>query len=198
MKKAVLSIAVIAAAIAMSSCGNKSNAPAANGNEASEKLAEAAVPNGFKTYEFANFSISVPEDFIPGEEQDYGGSTTVRFATEKMVKHDDGEEYSSSATIDCGYVADGSTPSQIKEVASTMKLSQEAAGETCDEPIIDGNTILMRHYIDSGKGYKVITWRWWILSDSGKSVAGNISYSDTEGKYYDGIAQQIVKTIKMK
>lgn len=197
MKKALLSIAVVAAAFAMSSCGNKSNAPA-EGSEASEKQSEAAVPNGFKTYEFANFSISVPEEFTPGEEQDYGGTINVRFASEKMVKHEDGQEYSSSATIDCGYVADGSTPSQIKEVASTMKLSQEAAGETCDEPIIDGNTILMRHYIDSGEGNKVITWRWWILSDSGKSVGGNISYSDAESKYYDGIAQQIVKTIKMK
>ena len=128
MKKALFSFAVVAfAAITMSSCGSKGSA-----SPAGEEQAEAVVPEGFKTYEFAHYSISVPEEFTTSGESDYGGTTTVRFSSESMLKLDDGAEVSSSATIDCGSMSDGATPAQAKETAATMKTSQEAAGETCD------------------------------------------------------------------
>ncbi len=195
MKKALFSFAIVAAGLLVVSCGSKGG----NSQQQAGEQAEVVVPDGYKTYEFAHFTMSVPEEFTPGEEQDYGGPTNVRYTSEKMLMHDDGDEYTSSATIDCGYAgAEGATTSQIKEVATNLKLSQEAAGETCDEPVIDGNIVLMRHYNDSGDGYKMITWRWWILTDSGKGISGNINYPETEAKYYDGLAQKIVKTIRFK
>lgn len=189
MKKALFSFAIVAAALLVASCGNKGG----NTQATDEKEAEAVVPDGYKTHEFSHFFVSVPDEFSHDGENDYGESTSVRFYSEAMVKHDDGEEYSSSATIDCGFMTGGSTPSQIKETATNLKLGREATGDTCDEPIIDGNTILMRTYYDG-----VITWRWWIVSDSGNNIAGNICYPETEAKYYDGMAQKIVKTIKFK
>ena len=56
----------------------------------------------------------------------------------------------------------------------------------------------MRHFHDSGDGYKVITWRWWIVSEDGRNVAGNIFYPDTQTKFYDPIVTPMVKSIKMK
>lgn len=196
MNKTLFSLAVVAlAALAMPSCGNKSSAPAA---ASEEPAAEAVVPDGFKTHEFAYYTISVPEEFTTSGESDYGGTTTVRFDSGATLKLDDGTETSSSATIDCSSMSDGAKPAQIKETASTMKASQEAAGETCDEPVIDGNTILMRHYHDIGDGQKGITWRWWIVSESGVNVSGNIFYPEAQAKSYDGVAQKIVKSIKIK
>ncbi len=191
MKKAFISFAIVAAGLLMASCGSK-------GSGSSSAATEVVVPDGYKTYEFTNFTISVPEEFTPGEEQNYDGSTTVRFSSEKLLLHDDGDEYSSSAYIDCGSMTGGATPSQIKETAQNLKLGQEATGETCDEPTIDGNAILMRHYYTNDDGSKVITWRWWIVSDDGKNIAGSIYYDGSESKYYDDVAKKIVKTIKMK
>ena len=192
MKKVLFSFAIVAAGLLVASCGSKSG----NGQQAAEQQAEVVVPDGYKTHDLAHFTISVPEEFTPGEEQNYDGNTTVRFTSEKMLTLDDGE-YSSSATIDAHFMTGGATPSQIKEAATNLKLGQEATGETCDEPIIDSNTILMRHYYDAD-GYKVITWRWIVVSDKGDNIGGNICYPDTQAKYYDGVAQKIVKTIKFK
>lgn len=193
MKKAFFSFAIVAAGLFVASCGNKNaNAKTVEG---SEEQAEAAVPEGFKTHEFANFTISLPEEFTTSSD---ASSDNVTFSSEAMLKLDNGEETSSSANINCGFMTGGATPAQVKETAATMKASQEASGETCDEPIIDGNIILMRHWYDPGEGYKVITWRWWIVSEDGKNIAGNIYYPDTQGKYYDDMAKKIVKTIKFK
>lgn len=195
--KALFSFAVLAfAAITISSCGGKGSASPAGEGQAEQ--AEAVVPDGFKTHEFAHYSISVPEEFTTSGESDYGGTTTVRFSSESMLKLDDGAEVSSSATIDCGSMSEGATPAQAKETAATMKASQEAAGETCDEPVIDGNIIMMRHYHDIGDGQKGITWRWWIVSENGVNVSGNIFYPETQSKFYDGVAEKIAKSVRIK
>ena len=142
MKKALMSIAMMAvAALGVVACGEKTGAQEAGQQT---EAAEAAVPDGFKTHEFAHFTISLPEEFTTTGEQDYGGTTTVRFDSEAPLKLENGEETTSSATIDCGFMSDGAKPANIKETAATMKASQEAAGETCDEPKIEGNVILMR------------------------------------------------------
>jgi hypothetical protein len=188
MMKALFSFAIVVAGLFVASCGGKGS----SGHAAEEVV----VPEGFTTYEFANFSISVPEEFTTSDAPD---NLNVRFSSEAMLKHDDGEEYSSGAYIDCSFMNSGATTAQIKETATNMKLSQEAAGEICNEPVIDGNFILMRHYHDNEDGgAKVITWRWWIVNEDGKNIAGDIYYPDTEAKYYDDVAKKIVKTIKMK
>lgn len=190
MKKALFSFAILAAGLLVASCGNKNEKAAAT--EGAE--AEVVVPEGYKTHEFAHFTISVPEEFTTSYD---ASSDNVRFESEAMLKHDDGDEYSSGAYIDCSFGTGGATPLQIKEVATNLKLGQEATGEICDEPTIDGNIILMRHYYNNEDGgYKVITWRWWIIGEDGKFIAGDIYYPDSEAKYYDGVARKIVKTIK--
>lgn len=191
MKKIFQYAIVAATAIILAACGGKGGSTQA----AEADGQETAVPDGFKTHEFAHFSISLPEEFTTSYD---ATSDNVTFESGAMLKLDNEEETSSSANVNCGFMAGGATPAQIKETASTMKASQEATGETCDEPIIDGNIILMRHWYDPGEGYKVITWRWWIVSESGDNIAGNIYYPDTQAKYYDGLAQKIVKTIKFK
>ena len=197
MKKIYQFAIVAVAAITLAACGGKGGAQAAEGAaEAAEQ--ETAVPEGYKTHEFAHFTISLPEEFTTSGEQDYGVSTSVRFDSEATLMLDGDEETLSSATIDCGFMSDGAKPSQIKETAQNLKLGQEAAGETCDEPVIDGNIILMRHYHDNGDGQKGITWQWWIVSESGNNISGNIFYPESQAKYYDGMAQKIVKTIKFK
>ena len=195
MKKVFLSIAIVTAGLFVASCGSKAASPATEASEEQQTEAEATVPDGFKTHEFAHFSIALPDEFTTGSD---ASSDNATFSSEATLTLENGEEVSSSANINCGFMSGGATPAQIKETAATLKASQEATGETCDEPIIDGNIILMRHWYDPGEGYKVITWRWWIVSDDGKNVAGNIYYPDTQAKYYDGMAQKIVKSIKIK
>ena len=194
MKKIFLSISiVVAATVVMASCGNK-NANK-SGSAAGGSKTEAVIPDGFRTHEFTNFSISVPEEFSGSEII----TDVVRFSSEARLTLDNGDEVCSSAIIDCSFMTGGATPSRIKETASTIKYSQEATGETCEEPVIEGNTILMRHYSErDGGSYKYITWRWWIVSKDGKNIAGNISYPDTQAKYYDPIVKAIVKSIKIK
>lgn len=104
MKKVSLTIAIAALVVfAMASCGNKSGGSAKdNGKEA------MALPEGYKTFEFANFSISVPEEFTTSYD---ANSEYVRFNSEAMLTFDGGEEYSSSATIDAGFMSGGGTPS---------------------------------------------------------------------------------------
>lgn len=194
MKKVLFS--VVAAGLLVTSCGNKAAASSAEAStEQQTEQAEASVPEGYKTHEFAHFSVSLPEEFTTSYD---ASSDNVTFSSEAMLKLDNGEEVSSSANVNCGFLADGAKPNQIKETAASMKASQEATGETCDEPIIDGNIILMRHWYDPGEGYKVITWRWWIVSEDGKNVAGNIYFPDSQAKFYDDVAKKIVKSIKIK
>ena len=149
MKKVLFS--VVAAGLLVTSCGNKAAATSteASSEQQSEQV-EAAVPDGYKTHEFANFTISLPEEFTTSYD---ASSDNVTFSSEATLKLDNGEEVSSSANVNCGFMTDGAKPAQIKETAATMKASQEASGETCDEPIIDGNIILMRHWYDPGEGY---------------------------------------------
>ena len=122
----------------------------------------------------------------------------MRFDSEAPLKLENGEETTSSATIDCGFMSDGAKPANIKETAATMKASQEAAGETCDEPKIDGNVILMRHFHELDEGDKGVTWRWWIVSESGGNVSGNIFFPESQAKVYEPLVEQIVKSIKLK
>ena len=187
MKKVFFSLAIMAMGLLMASCGNKA--------EANNNGDQDGVPaEGYKTYEFTNFSVSVPEEFKTSYE---ASSDMARFDSDAKHTLDDGEEVSSSATIDVGFLADGATPDKVKETATTMKFSQEATGETCEEPVIDGNIILMRQY-GVADDVKYITERWWIVSESGKNISGNIFYPEKEAKFYEGVGAKIAKSIKIK
>ena len=192
MKKALFVIAIVATAVALVSCGNKQGKGQAA--PSGKDKAETALPAGFKTFDFANFSISLPEEFTTS----YGAdSDNVSFSSEAMLTLPDGEEVSSSANVNCGFMTGGAKPAQLKETAANLKLGQEATGEVCDEPKISGNTITMRHYYEND-GYKVITWRWWIVSEDGRNIAGNIYFPDTQAQFYEPVVDAIVKSIKFK
>ena len=168
-----MSIAMMAvAALGVVACGEKTGAQEAGQQT---EAAEAAVPDGFKTHEFAHFTISLPEEFTTTGEQDYGGTTTVRFDSEAPLKLENGEETTSSATIDCGFMSDGAKPANI-----------------------DGNVIMMRHFHELDEGDKGVTWRWWIVSESGGNVSGNIFFPESQAKVYEPLVEHIVKSIKLK
>ena len=69
--------------------------------------------------------------------------------------------------------------------------------ETCDEPVIEGNTIILRSTSDVDYGY-VIYWRFIVISEDGKTAGGTISYYDGDAKFYDGIVIQIIQSIQFK
>ncbi|MBR1465127.1 MAG: hypothetical protein IJ607_02060 [Bacteroidaceae bacterium] len=186
MRKLIVFHILTLLAFAMVSCGNNGNAQAST---------EETLPEGYKAFEFTNFSISVPEEFKTTSEP---ASDNVRFESEAMLKLDNGDEVSSSAYIDASFMTGGAKPDDIKQTAAMLKSGQEAAGETCEEPVIDGNTILMRHFYTNDDGEKVITWRWWILSEDGKNVAGDIYFPESQEKFYGDVAKNIVKSIKIK
>ncbi len=188
-----MTIAIVAAGLLVASCGNK-NGGNAEEKGAGEEKGEATVPDGFKTHEFAHFSISLPEEFKTSYEAE---SDNVTFDSDSIYTLEDGTEESSLAYVNCGVMTGGATPSQIKETATNLKLGQEATGETCDEPTIEGNVIMMRHWHQEDD-CKVITWRWWIVREDGTNIAGSIYYPDTQAKFYDPVVVPMVKSIKFK
>lgn len=190
MNRILCSIAIITiAGTAMIACGNKSEQ-----NTASVESSLSVTPKGYKIHEFAHFTISVPEEFTTSDEMN---SDIVRFSSEASNKWDDGNEHSSTATIDSYFMVDSST-SDIKTIANTMKLSEEAKGETCEKPEIDGNIITMRSYHSLDEGGKFITQRFWIVGKDGKHVGGNLSYNEKESKFYDAAFFSIVQSVKIK
>jgi hypothetical protein len=69
--------------------------------------------------------------------------------------------------------------------------------ETCDEPVIEGNTIILRSTSDVDDGY-VIYWRFIVINEDGKTAGGTISYYDGDAKFYDGIVMPIIESIQFK
>lgn len=192
MKRFFLNTLIVVTVLFFASCGNKSNAQPAEDNTTQ---APEAASGDFVTHEFTNFSISVPKEFTTSND---ASSDIVRFSSEAIHTLDDGTEFSSYAYIDVSFMTGGGTLDNISETASTMKMSEEAKGETCDEPRIDGNVITMRTWHANDDGSKVITWRWWIVSAEGKNVAGNIYYPEEEAKFYDPVVTDIVNSIRIK
>ena len=79
-----------------------------------------------------------------------------------------------------------------------MKLSEEAKGETCEEPQIEGNLITMRTWHASDDGDKVITWRFWLVSPDGRNVGGQIYFSDMEESFYEPMVTDIIRSVRIK
>lgn len=155
--------------------------------------AAAAVPEGYKTHELTGFYVSLPDEFDKAE--GWSTESTMSFNSNASHVWDDGEEYTSFATVNV-YDVDG-TIENIGEYAENMKWSAKAMDEECDEPIVDGNTVLLRSTSEVGDSF-LINWRFLVVNDNGKTAGGTISYRNEEAKFYDGIVKPIINSVKFK
>ena len=176
MKKLILMS--LAATVAMVWCTNR---------------AFAAVPEGHKTLELSGFYVSVPEEFEKAE--GWSSESNMSLNSNATNIRDDGEEYLSSATINV-YDMDGSI-AELNEYAQNMMWSAKAMDEACDEPVVEGNTAIMRSTSDVGDGY-MINWRFLVVNEDGKIAGGTISYRGEDAKFYDGIVTPIIQSIQFK
>lgn len=156
---------------------------------------QAATPvsEGHKTIELTGFYVSVPEEFEKSE--GWSCESNMSFNSNATNIRDDGEEYLSSATINV-YDMDGSI-AELNEYAQNMMWSAKAMDETCDEPVVEGNTAILRSTSDVGDGY-MINWRFLVVNEDGKIAGGTISYRGEDAKFYDGIVTPIIQSIQFK
>ena len=161
-----------------------STAPTANATQA---------PEGYVTHELTGFVVSLPAEFIKSE--GWSSETSISLNSDESLLWDDGDEYSSSATINV-YDFEGNI-NDLNEYAQNMLWSVKALDETCDEPIVEGNTVMLRSTSELDDGV-MISWRFIVVNDDGKIAGGTISYRGEEAKYYDGIVEPIIHSITFK
>ena len=194
MKKALFVIATVAAGLFVASCGNKN---------ANSQSAEAVVPEGYQTYETSNFSISVPKDF---KKTDLSNDNDhLQFDAETLLKHSDGDEYTSSIKVDAAFNTGWSTDLMgnafnMKDYANNLKMMREQQNEICEEPVIEGNTMILRTHYNTGDSDNEYQFNniWFTVVDGDKGVGGTISYVQEEADTYDSVVMPIVKSIKIK
>lgn len=151
------------------------------------------IPEGYITHELTRFVVSLPAEFIKSE--GWSSETNMSLNSDKVLQWDDGDEYSSSATINV-YDFEGDI-GNLSEYANNMLWSVKALDETCDEPVVSANTVLLRSTSEVGDGI-MINWRFLVVNDDGKIAGGTISYRGEEAKYYDGIVEPIIHSITFK
>ena len=155
--------------------------------------AAAVVPEGYKTFELTGFLVSVPAEF--NQSEGWSTESSISLNSDAVNVLEDGEEHGSSATINA-YDLEGNI-GNLNEYAQNMLWSVKAMDEECDEPVVEGNTVLLRSTSEVGDGY-LINWRFIVVNNDGKIAGGTISYHDKEAKYYDGIVTPIVQSIQFK
>ena len=155
--------------------------------------AATAAPEGFKTYELTGFYVSLPDEFNKSE--GWSTETTMSFNSDALHEREDGNEYSSSATVNV-YDIEGSIEN-LNEYAQNMMWSVKAMDEECDEPVVEGNTVLLRSTSDVGDGY-LINWRFLVVNGDGKTAGGTISYRGEDAKFYDSIVTPIIQSVQFK
>ncbi len=153
----------------------------------------AAVPEGYKTIDYPAFTVSIPNEFEKSE--GWSSETQMSFNSNAVNVRDDGDEYLSSATINV-YETEGEID-EINEFAQNMKGSATAMDEVCDEPIVEGNTVILRSTIELDEGY-LINWRFVVINENGKVAGGTISYHVGDAKYYEGIVMPIILSVQFK
>ncbi len=153
----------------------------------------AAVPESYTTHELTGFCVSLPAEFEKSE--GWSSESTLSFNSNAVNVRDDGEEYLSSATINV-YDMEGDIEN-LNEYAQNMMWSIKAMDETCDEPIVEGNTVILHSTSEVGDGY-LINWRFIVVNDDGRIAGGTISYRGEETKFYDGIVMPIIQSIQFK
>lgn len=153
----------------------------------------AAVPEGYKTIELTGFHVSIPGEFEKSE--GWSSEYSKSFNSNAINIRDDGEEYLSSATINV-YDDTGSID-EMNQYAQNLTGSAQAMEEVCDEPVIEGNTIILHSTSDLGDGY-LINWRFLVVNEDGKIAGGTISYRDGDAKFYDCIVMPIIQSVQFK
>lgn len=172
----------IAASVAMALCTSSINA-------------QAAVPEGYKTFDFPSFTVSIPNEFEKSE--GWSSESQMSWNSNAVNVRDDGDEYLSSATINVYETESDIEDLNMNEYAQNMMWSAKAMEEVCDEPIVEGNTIILRSTIDTGYGF-VINWRFIVVNEDGKTAGGTIAYHEGDAKYYEGIVTPIIQSIQFK
>ncbi len=180
MKNILLQI-TIAASVAMALCTSTFHV-------------NATVPEGYKTYEVGSFLVSIPAEFMKSE--GWSSETQMSFNSNAVNVRDDGEEYLSSVTFNV-FETEGDI-SELNEYAENMKGSAMAMEEKVEEPIIEGNTVIMRSTVDFDENYHYVNWRFVVFGDNGKVAGGTISYHCGDAKFYEGIVTPIIQSIEFK
>lgn len=157
--------------------------------------AHAAAPKGSKTIDLPGFTVSIPGEFEKSE--GWSSESQMSFNSNAVNVRDDGDEYLSSATINVYETESDIENLNMNEFAQNMMWSAKAMEEVCDEPIVEGNTIILRSSIDTGYGF-AINWRFIVVNEDGKTAGGTISYHEGDAKYYEGIVMPIIQSIQFK
>lgn len=155
--------------------------------------AMAAVPDGYKTHELTNYRVSLPAEFVKSD--GWSSENNLSFNSNAVNVRDDGDEYLSSANINV-YEMEGNIE-ELNDYAQNMVGSARAMDEICDEPIVEGNTVIVRSKSELDDGY-VVYWRYIVINDDGRVAGGTISYYGADAKFYDGIVMPIIESIQFK
>ena len=155
----------------------------------------AAVPDGYKTLDFPGFTVSIPNEFEKSE--GWSSESQMSFNSNAVNVRDDGDEYLSSATITLYETETDMEDLNLNEAAQNMMWSAKAMEEACDEPIVEGNTVMLRSTIDTGYGL-LVSWRFIVINEDGKTAGGTISYHEGDTKAYKGIGVTSIQCIQLK
>ena len=161
----------------------------------SSNMVFAAVPEGYRTLDFPGFTVSIPNEFEKSE--GWSSESQMSFNSNAVNVRDDGEEYLSSATITLYEMDTDMEDLNMNEAAQNVLWSAKAMEEVCDEPIIEGNTIMLRSTIDTGYGL-LVSWRFIVINEDGTTAGGTISYHEGDTKVYQGIVMPIIQSIQFK
>lgn len=156
--------------------------------------ANATVPEGYKTIQVGSFQVSIPAEFEKSE--GWSSESQMSFNSNAVNVRDDGDEYLSSVTFNV-YETEGDI-TELNEYAENMKGSAMAMEEKVEDPIIEGNTIIMRSTVDFDEEYYYVNWRFVVFGENGKVAGGTISYHCGDAKFYDGIVTPIIQSIEFK
>ena len=88
----------------------------------------------------------------------------------------------------------------MKDYANNLKMMREQQNEICEEPVIEGNTMILRTHYNTGDSDNEYQFNniWFTVVDGDKGVGGTISYVQEEADAYDSVVAPIVKSIKIK
>ena len=157
--------------------------------------AHATAPQGFKTLDYPGFTVSIPDEFEKAE--GWSSESQMSFNSNAVNVRDDGEEYLSSATISVYETETDLEDLDLNEAAQNMMWSARAMDEACDEPVVEGNTVILRSTIDTGYGL-LVSWRFIVVNGDGTTAGGTISYNEGDAKFYQGIVMPIIQSISFK
>ena len=153
----------------------------------------AAVPDGYKTHELTGYRVSLPSEFVKAD--GWSSDDNLSFNSNAINVRDDGDEYLSSANINV-YEMEGDIE-ELNDYVQNMVGSARAMDEVCDEPIVEGNTVIVHSRSELDEGY-VIYWRYIVINEDGRVAGGTISYYGADAKFYDGIVMPIIQSVQFK